>query len=177
MHIMIDIETLGTTPGSLILSIGAVCFDERGVHHDKAIYCTIDRKSCTAAGLTVDLDTVAWWMRQSDDARAAAFGTEGLPLAHALEDLRNWYGMIRAERVWCHGATFDVPLLDAAYRATGIEPPWKFWSVRCTRTLYELAGVEPDRTKGTHHNALDDAINQAEAAVLAHRKLGIWKEV
>jgi hypothetical protein len=171
---MIDIETLGTTPGSLILSVGAVCFDQRGVHHDKKAEWVIDPASCTAVGLTIDPATVAWWMKQSDVARSAVFPltTRGLNLA--LIELAAAFEMWGGEQVWCHGATFDVPLLDAAYRATMLKAPWKFWNVRCTRTLYELADVQPDRTKGTHHNALDDAIAQAEAAVLAHQKLGIW---
>jgi hypothetical protein len=172
---MIDIETLGTAPGSVILSIGAVCFDQRGVHHDKKAHWTIDPKSCVAQGLTIDPDTVAWWMRQSDAARVAAFAVEPLHLIRALSSLHEWYEMQAGEKVWCHGATFDVPLLDAAYRAVYVQAPWHFSAVRCTRTLYELADVWPDRTKGTHHNALDDAIAQAEAAVLAHQKLGIWE--
>lgn len=174
MHIMIDIETLGTAPGSVILSIGAVAFNQQGVHHDKAAHWAIDPKSCADVGLTVDPDTVAWWMKQSDAARAAAFPLVTHSLNHALIDLAAEFEMWGGEQVWCHGATFDVPLLDAAYRATALKAPWAFWNARCTRTLYELAGVAPDRTKGTHHNALDDAINQAEAAVRAHQKLGIW---
>lgn len=173
-HVMIDIETLGTTPGSLILSIGAVAFDQRGVHHDKFAHWAIDPASCTAAGLTIDPATVAWWMRQSDAARAAAFSEGATHLSDVLQTLASWFLSHDCEQVWCHGATFDVPLLDAAYRAAALKAPWAFWNARCTRTLYELAGVSPDRSKGTHHNALDDAINQAEAAVLAHRKLGIW---
>jgi DNA polymerase III epsilon subunit-like protein len=174
MHIMIDIETLGTTPGSVILSIGAVAFDQRGVHHDKAAHWAIDPASCMAAGLTIDPATVAWWMKQSDAARAAAFPLKTLHINRALNSLREWFEIQQGDQVWCHGATFDVPLLDAAYRATHLQAPWAYWSARCTRTLYALADVDVDRTKGTHHNALDDAIAQAEAAVLAHQKLGLW---
>jgi DNA polymerase III epsilon subunit-like protein len=174
MHIMIDIETLGTTPGSAILSVGAVPFDERGVQIEEGRHWAIDPKSCAAAGLTIDLDTVAWWMGQSDEARAAAFGMEGRHLNSVLNSLRDWFTYQKGEKVWCHGATFDVPLLDAAYRATGIDAPWTFYNVRCTRTLYDLAGISPDRSQGVHHNALNDAIVQAEAAVLAMSKLGYW---
>jgi DNA polymerase III epsilon subunit-like protein len=177
MNIMIDIETLGTTPGSLILSVGAVPFDERGVFTQDGFHMAISAASCTAAGLTIDPSTVAWWMRQSDAARAAAFPEVACTLGQVLYELQAWFARTQGERVWCHGATFDVPLLDAAYRAMSMTPPWAFYNVRCTRTLYELAGVSPDRTKGTHHNALDDAIAQAEAAMMAHQKLGIWPEV
>lgn len=175
MHVMIDIETLGTTPGSVILSVGAVPFDERGVATQYWFHSPIDMDSCIEAGLTINPDTLKWWMKQSDAARTAAFAG-GAPLEQVLLELAEWLEVHGGEQVWCHGATFDVPLLDAAYHATGLKSPWAFWDARCTRTLYDLADVDVDRTKGTHHNALDDAINQAEAAVLAHRKLGVWKE-
>lgn len=174
MHIMIDIETLGTKPGSVILTVGAVAFDERGVHHDKAAHWAIDPASCTELGLVIDPATVKWWMKQSDAARAAAFTPDAQRLTRTLIELADVFVLWGGEQVWCHGATFDVPLLDAAYHAACAQAPWAFWNVRCTRTLYDLAGIEVDRSKGTHHNALDDAINQAEAAVRAHQKLGIW---
>ena len=46
------------------------------------------------------------------------------------------------------------------------EPPWKFWNVRDVRTVVDLAkpfrNLKKDyKRKGTHHNALDDAIFQA----------------
>lgn len=167
--VMIDIETLGTTPGSAILSIGAVMFGMDGL--GAQFYSPIQLTSCTDVGLTIDPSTVEWWMRQSDEARAAAFPADAMPLGAVLARFREWMLEQSAKHPWCHGATFDVPLLDAAYRACGIPAPWDFWSVRDTRTLYDLAGVKVDRHGGTHHHALDDAINQAKAAVLALRIL------
>lgn len=162
---MIDTETLGTTPGSVILSIGAVMFGQAGL--GATFYAPVFLQSCTDVGLTVDPNTITWWMRQSDEARAAAFCADAAPLPQVLQDFSDWFVSQGAQRPWCHGATFDVPLLDAAYKACGMTPPWKYWSVRDTRTLYDLAGVKVDRTNGTHHNALDDARTQAEAAVKA----------
>jgi len=173
--VMIDTETLGTTPGSAILSIGAVMFGMDGL--GAQFYSAIQLSSCTDVGLTIDPATVEWWMRQSDEARAAAFLTDAMPLGAVLACFREWMLEQSAKYPWCHGATFDVPLLDAAYRACGIPAPWEFWSVRDTRTLYDLAGVKVDRLGGTHHHALDDAINQAEAAALALRILHVNKAV
>jgi hypothetical protein len=65
----------------------------------------------------------------------------------------------------------DVPILEAAFKACGLVVPWKFWDVRDTRTLYDVTGVNVDRSQGTHHNALDDARAQAEAAAIAFRRL------
>jgi len=167
--VMIDIETMGTTPGSAILSIGAVMFGPSGL--GETFYAPIALASCTAAGLTIDPDTVAWWMKQSDAARAAAFRDDAQHLAVVLARFMCWLELMEAEHPWCHGANFDAPLLEAAYRACGMTPPWKFWNVRDTRTLYELAHVKVDRARGVHHTALDDALAQAEAAVVALQRL------
>lgn len=167
--VMIDIETLGTAPGCAILSIGAVMFGPSGL--GETFYATVLVQSCTDAGLVIDAGTVAWWMSQSDQARAAAFAADGLPLSAALNALSAWFLQQAAERPWCHGATFDIPVLEAAYKACRMLPPWRYWNVRDTRTLYDLAGVKVDRSAGEHHNALDDAINQATAAAKALRIL------
>jgi hypothetical protein len=167
--VMIDTETAGTTPGSAILSIGAVMFGPAGL--GKEFYAPISLASCTAAGLTIDPGTIAWWMKQSDAARAAAFRDDAEPLLVVLLRFAEWITTVGAERPWCQGANFDTPLLEAAYSICGMTPPWKFWNVRDTRTLYELADVRVDRAHGTHHNALDDARAQAEAAVVALQRL------
>jgi hypothetical protein len=162
-NVMIDIETLGTKPGSAILSIGAVMFGSSGL--GDTFYQPVSLQSCTNLGLKIDAHTVAWWMKQSDEARHAAFRDNALSLPVILMRFSEWFVAQNARYPWCHGATFDVPILEAAYEACGMLAPWKFYDVRDTRTLYDLAGVKPDRSQGTHHNALDDARAQAEAAV------------
>lgn len=172
-HIMIDIETLGTKPGSAILSIGAVVFSAEGVS-ESTFFRAISLQSCIDVGLKIDPATVAWWMSQSDAARAAAFPAETEHLNVALFALRDWFVEQSGEQTWCHGAAFDVPLLETAYEAAGLAQliPWKFWNVRCTRTLYDESGVTPDRSTGAHHHPVDDARNQALAVIQAKARLG-----
>lgn len=167
-RIMADIETLGTAPGSVILSIGAVKFNAREVYLD-TFYQVIDPKSCTGMGLTMDPDTVMWWMQQSDEARKALFAnpTGAVTLARALVLFTEW--VLHTNRnpdnveVWGNGANFDNALLGAAYRACGLEQPWKFYNDRCYRTVKALhPNIKMAKRIGTHHNALDDARSQAE---------------
>jgi hypothetical protein len=166
---MIDIETLGTKPGAVILSIGAVMFGPAGL--GETFYAPVLLESCVNVGLNIDPGTVTWWMRQSDEARAAAFRADAAPVWQVLGDFFDWFNAQRAKHPWCHGATFDVPILENAFEACNLAAPWAYWSVRDTRTLYDLAGVKVERAAGTHHNALDDAINQARAAAQAMRIL------
>jgi len=48
---------------------------------------------------------------------------------------------------------------------------WKFWEVRDTRTLFDLANVSV-RIEGKH-NALTDAVAQSRAVQQAYKKLNI----
>lgn len=173
MHVMLDLETLGTKPGCAIVSIGACVFNAEGVQGK--FYRAIN---IITTGLALDPGTVVWWMGQSAEARAVFSDTARVTTFEALANFKNWWVdnelkyLTDGHFVWCHGATFDAPILEAAYASVGQKAPFKFFNVRDTRTLYALADVYPDRAKGTHHNALDDAVAQAEAAIKAYSALG-----
>lgn len=164
-NIMIDIETLGTGPRSAIVAIGAVEFDLYGHELGRTLYHRIDLRTSAADGLLIDAETVIWWMKQSDAARAELTSEDCVSLHHALTDLAQ---MISGDKtddetpiVWANGASFDFPILAEAYRTIGKPQPWKFFNERDWRTLRKtLPQVEYLRL-GTHHNAIDDAYHQA----------------
>ena len=85
--VMADIETMGVTPGSAIVSLGAVKFDLTGIQ-DK-FYRRICLKSNLGMGLTIDPDTLSWWMKQSDGARAELVNPDNSHLAQVLQEF-NW---------------------------------------------------------------------------------------
>jgi hypothetical protein len=171
-HIMVDLETMGTRPGSVIASIGAVVFDPVEGTLGSQFYRTISLPSAAAAGLLFDGQTVKFWLNQSDAARAALFRDEG-ELSNVLIAFAEFWKGQRGEVFWSHGANFDEPVLGAAFHAVKLRTPWSYSASRCTRTIYDLAGVKPDRAAGTHHDALDDAIAQALAVCRAYDKLGL----
>lgn len=171
-HIMVDLETLGTAPGSIIRSIGACVFTPTGAEIAERFYVNVTRSSCEACGLTADPATVAWWERQSPEARAR-LEIDPAPLGFALEQFTTFWKRNGGGNLWSHGANFDEVLLSCAYRAAGQRPPWAYWAARCTRTVYDLAGIKPDRSDGVHHDALDDAIAQARAVQVAFARLGL----
>lgn len=172
-NIMLDLETWGTKPGSVITSIGAVVFNDEGLQGD-AFYAQIDPKSCVEAGLSIDPDTILWWMRQSDEARAE-FSKSSFHVENALADFSRWClaGREGEPVLWGNGATFDNALLRAAYEACGIVAPWGAFSDRCYRTAKSYRpDIKMVRT-GTHHNALDDARSQAEHLIRIHKAMGV----
>jgi len=161
--IMIDLETLNTTPDSTILTIGAVKFDPFGQElkdpRMDSFYAKVDLDSCDRIGLTTSDDTIAWWANQSKEAQAAAFDTEGrIPIEDAFAQLYKFcWG---AKRVWSNGATFDIIICEHVFRKINRACPWKFWEVRDVRTAFDL-GINPLRPPVTAHHALEDAWNQA----------------
>lgn len=165
-RIMLDLETLGTAPGSAILAIGAVKFT--GGQITGEFYKRVNLRSCTEAGLTIDPDTVLWWLKQSDEARLeiATRQEQAGTLAHILDLFSLWTSEHTDDPVdmelWGNGASFDNVLLAEAWRAVhGVEPAWAHRKSMCYRTVKNLYPDVPMPRTGTHHNALDDARSQA----------------
>lgn len=159
MHLMIDLETMGTRPDAPIMSIGAVAFDGTGVH--RLFYRTVSLQSSVESGATIDPQTVEWWLSQSDDARAALVADISEPLPRCLADFSAFVSDFDVSGVWGNGASFDNTILAESYKRLGMEPPWPFWKDRCYRTIKSLYPDVELRRDGTHHNALDDAKTQA----------------
>lgn len=159
-HIMLDLETLGTTADSAILSIGAVKFNLNGEMDDAAFYaiCTIGSQPKRH----INGDTLAWWMTQNDDAQKVFTSGDKMPLERALLDLKGWVEH-DDYLLWSNGADFDIPIINHAMRAYNIAPLVKFWNHRCFRTLKnEYSSCPKPPFEGAQHNALMDAIHQAK---------------
>lgn len=176
IHVMIDLETWGTAPGSALRAIGACVFSPYSEPEDPRLrfYRNITRGSCELRGLTVDPDTVAWWATQPEAARAALEFNQ-VPLVLAIEAFHRWFAEVDGRYVWCHGAGFDAVLWQAAAQACNIAVLWKYSNIRDTRTCFHLARLNPrtvPRTSTAHH-ALDDALHQAACVALAYHRLGV----
>jgi len=171
-YLMVDIESLNNTPDAVILSIGAVLFNEKGVAKDK-YYAAVDIQSCLDAGLTIGGDTLLWWHKQSDEARKV-FLEKTVPLKKALQGLKNY--------TYKHCHTYDIPvvanspsfdcvILRNAYRAVGEDAFWKFWRELDYRTMKSLKGA-PKIERGEDnvaHNALADAYAQANHTIAINK--------
>jgi len=170
--LMLDLETLGTKSNSVILSIGAVFFNPITSKIGDEFYCVIDRQSCYNAGLEDDQSTIDWWHEQSNEAREAVFNNlDRISLANALIDFDSFIRQnanLKTVKVWGNGSGFDNVILNNAYRAINVNPPWSHRNDRDVRTIVDLGrdlGIDPKSTmvfEGTKHNALADAIHQAK---------------
>jgi exodeoxyribonuclease VIII len=175
-NVMLDLETFGNGSNAVIVSIGAVGFDENGVS-ESMFYRNVSAESCVRAGMQMDASTVNWWLMQGDDARKALRLPEPLSLHGALEQLSQWFAqnMSFGACVWGNGATFDNVIIANAYRAVDLERPWPYNKDRCYRTLKALVPFIKHERTGIHHNALHDAKHQAEHAVKLLKALEVLK--
>lgn len=180
MHIMIDLETMGTRPNAPIIAIGAVAFSPDRQHKDGEVVLggihgnfheIIDLAWAVRDGAVMDPETVIWWLGQSDAARQAVT-CRGIEPRIALERFALWLEKFDVEGVWGNGASFDNVLLSETYARCKIKTPWAFWKDRCYRTVKNLYPSVPMVRLGTHHNALDDARSQAEHLLAINRAAG-----
>ena len=173
-HIMIDVESLGTRSDAVILSLGAVKFDlDSDKIDDKAFYASISIDSNLELGRRIQEDTLLWWLKQ-EIAAQSVFHEEKIVLPQALEDFSDWVGTDDYE-VWSNGADFDLPMVAHAYAQIQMETPWKFWASNCFRTYKKLPGAKALASAvlfaGTKHNALADAVHQAQVVQAIHKNL------
>ncbi len=164
-HIMFDLETLGVKPGCITLSIGAVLFDQKGVHDEFEVH--IDPIDSERYGLVAQASTVMWWLEQSDAARNAILLGKKTPLVEALTRLDKAFDWKKVSNVWCNGASFDFPILHRLYEAVGRDRgPWPFRNEMDMRTIKNLIPKDVLKKLKTEpsvaHSALADAYAQAE---------------
>jgi hypothetical protein len=201
VSIMIDLETLSLQPNALIAQVGACAF--RSDLLDPAVREVFfrrvrwqDRRSLRGE-YDVDPATVAWWMRQDDEARKSLCGDadDEAELWKCLVDLSSWMLEVASANntstddllVWANSPSFDLVILKNAYDwELSADPPWKFWRERDLRTYTQLyldvTGEERPPSVAVNealvkHRAVDDAIMQAGRVALMQRALRAYRTV
>jgi len=156
MQLMIDLEGLATGPDTTILTIAAQAFDPFGTgYYDKHYYARVTLES--QENRSIDNGTIEWWATQPDHAREEAFGEQDrIPLDQALDELGRliWHSRL----IWSQGPTYDMNILEHAYKSYNKPLPWKYYQVRDSRTVFSLWPEQPIPV--TSHHALEDCRRQ-----------------
>lgn len=140
MEVMIDIETLGTRPGSVITQIGVARFDKVKVQSSWSGYVSIDEQ--LEKGAKLDIDTLRWWAAspQGLAAQLAKRPISTTSVAYVLEQLDNQVrGCIG---VWANSPSFDLVLLEDLYNRFERPLPWKYTQQRDQRTALVMRGFK-----------------------------------
>ena len=156
MDLMIDLEGLATGPDTTILTIAAQAFDPFGDGwYEQQYYARVDLDS--QSNRRIEQGTLEWWATQPAAARDEAFAEDNrVPLDQALDELGRliWH----SKRIWAQGPTYDMTILEHAYKSYNKPIPWKYFAVRDSRTVFSLwPGLEKPPTS---HHALEDCRRQ-----------------
>jgi hypothetical protein len=176
---MLDIETLATTPNSVVITFGAIRFDpfadDSASYQGNTItmdtfYRRIDPASFDDAKFKIDDNTLAWWSRQSPQVQLEAMTDDDRhDIRSVMLDFHRWCRSY--DNVWANGPAFDIVILENVCRELGRGYPWKYWQVRDARTVYSL--VEHSRPNPSLHHALWDCWSQIVALQSCFRNLNI----
>jgi hypothetical protein len=173
--VMLDIETLGIKPDSVILTLGAVKFDP--YVPDKisdGLYLRVDVDEQITQGRDVDDETVEWWGKQSDHIREEALGDDNrVSVTELIRQLNKF--LVAVDEIWCQGPSFDIVILENLYRQYQTPHNWKYFQIRDSRTLFQVHGDPRDRNAAGLHNALEDCISQARGVQKIYKDLNIQK--
>jgi hypothetical protein len=128
-------------------------------------------------GRHVDKNTLAWWGKQSDEAKKVLFADDKISIVETIQWLAKCFAAYNVRYVWGNSTCFDNVILNHFIESNGTKTSlWKFYNNRCYRTLKNMyKGVKFDRV-GEHHNALDDAITQANHLIAICKKNNIKLE-
>lgn len=166
---MIDIETLGRTPGCAIIQIAAVPFNINTGKISKDIFkMSIGKGPQLKNGFTSCPNTIKWWNK------------ENKKLFEELSSSKNHYVLVGRKfqqyfrslighqkiRVWGNSNRFDLGIIEGWYQKsignTTFQPFWNTWLENDCKTLTNLKPlIKKNMTFiGTKHNAIDDCKHQ-----------------
>lgn len=183
---MLDIESLDLGARPVITQIALYPFDmetEELIPDALHQYLPMQPQLDLIPSRSISAETLAWWMDQSDDARAAfrynlSDEFDELPLL--MKQLVSRFnkltrnGAIEYELI-AKGPQFDVVAVETLLRDCGLKAPWRYDRVVDLRTLQRYAGVssrDMDTPAGfIAHRADWDAKFQIEVYFEAKRRL------
>jgi hypothetical protein len=161
--LMLDCETLALTPDAVVTQIGAVFFDlqyPEAAAHGQTWWPDLAEQ----AGRRIDVNTVMWWMQQSDHARKSLIVAphKREKKREILAHLTKLMTVHNVETVWAKPAMFDLPLLTDYFGAK----PWSHRVERDMQTIVRMYDPEgklaPAGDPDKAHDAAYDALWQCQ---------------
>jgi hypothetical protein len=170
---MLDIETMGTRPDTVILTLAATKFDPYTISNTTAcLYIKPNVDEQLERGRSHSEDTLEWWSKQDPIVREEAFSEDmRVDVNFMLGEINRF--MVGVDEIWCQGPVFDIGILENIYRQYQRPAPWQFYQIRDSRTLFAVHGDPRDKNKSGLHNALEDCISQVAAVQSIYQRLGI----
>ena len=159
--IMLDIETLATTPDAVVLSFAAVKFNEFNAQETyiDEINVALDVDEQINLGRTVNPETLNWWATQPKEIQEAAFAEDRISIKQFTKLLNKF--IVGTDRIWAQGPVFDIAIMENLYRQLSLPIPWQYYNIRDSRTIIKALGSEIKHERINAHDALSDCKFQA----------------
>lgn len=182
--IMIDTETLGQTASAVTLQLALIAVDASDadvIIREAEEYLPIQPQ--LKLGRTIDADTILWWMKQPDAARARMDRNKGNDMDELTALVTSIYRKIKEivdesadVEIMSRGSQFDFPIIESLFDMCGLpENPYDFRKVRDLRSIMSEAGVDvsdvPVRGGLVKHHALSDCRFQLDCLFEARRRM------
>jgi len=177
-HGMIDLETLGVEPDSVVITLGAIKFDpysDTEPHDGLYLRCDIEEQS-EKYNRSIDDNTLAWWGRQEQNIQDEAFGDHEnrVNMDTLTKAINKW--CVGLDQLLCQGPLFDYAILQNLYKQVGKPCPWNYWQIRDSRTLFSMMPSDPRKAiQEEAHNALADCYYQAKCVQSTFKHFGVKK--
>lgn len=179
-HVMIDCETLGLTPGSIVRTVSLVEFEPMTGKTGRQQTWTINLQDSIKAGFRIEAGTLKWWMMKSEEARKAFVATpeEETSLVSFVGEFVEWFKQYNGKVVlWNLQVDFDTALISPylAYyymyimRNDSYELPWNRKLRVDVRPFMEIYRALHTDIK-TPHTSIDDCMLQIEAVAEVFKK-------
>ena len=181
--VMVDIETLDTKPTAVVVSIGAIIFNPfrpLDLMSKNQFYIEIDvNKQYEDLNRTVSMDTIKWWIKSSNEENSSPFNNRNpANVTDAIIEFNYFIANNALQSAWCNHTLFDFVILDNLFRQVIKKPfPIRYYNqydmatVKEIRKLFGLPNYEYNTQKS--HNALHDAINQANLIIDTFSLIGV----
>ncbi|VXC45226.1 3'-5' exonuclease [Sphingobacterium multivorum] len=159
--VMIDIETLDTTPTSVILSIGAVPFNigDGQAGQEYSSKCNVSMQ--VRDGHTIGMETLKWWIEQDAGVLSNSL-SGGEWVRRSVENLNDFISekCVDEVRLWSNSPSFDLVILKNA-----LNNPWPFpfWRERDVRTFVAIRSeIAKEFARKATHDPVDDCLRQID---------------
>lgn len=189
--LMLDIETLGRSPGHGIMSIGGSVFNSTNdlkiignpLNHFYRVLSTFD---LTNNGFQTDPATLKWWREKEIWKNLSVQITNSnVGVRRVCEDFAHFIiTQAKPDKIWANSPSFDIEMVRFMFKKMNVNFPINYQNEMDFRTLMELTYPKrenrPERAfsgMNLEHHALGDSIEQSLQATKALKKLGLAKDL
>ena len=131
--IVLDIETLDTTPQAVITEIGLVAFNRDDFTPFDELRLVPDLFYQLLRGRSIGEDTIEFHRKNGTLPET----TRGITPIAAIVAIQDFITRHRPHRVWIQGTDFDRPIIEDFCRSELQPLPWKYSISRDARTLWD----------------------------------------